>query len=109
LATRVRGAVPARPAASELRPPRSGIHKPAKRPFATLGDAERGAFRDTGRVVHSHSRTTNTEGKRCAAMPYPFNALVYRRLGLFQPRTDVWTFVAGVVLAGRGSSGSGGA
>ncbi|MEP6502599.1 MAG: oligosaccharide flippase family protein, partial [Betaproteobacteria bacterium] len=30
---------------------------------------------------------------------YPVNALVYRRYGLFQPRTDVWAFLFGGVLA----------
>jgi O-antigen/teichoic acid export membrane protein len=30
---------------------------------------------------------------------YPVNALVYRRYGMFQPRTDVWAFVLGIALA----------
>jgi O-antigen/teichoic acid export membrane protein len=30
---------------------------------------------------------------------YPVNALVYRRYGLFQPRTDAWAFLLGIALA----------
>jgi O-antigen/teichoic acid export membrane protein len=30
---------------------------------------------------------------------YPVNALVYRRYGLFQPRTDAWAFLLGISLA----------
>ena len=30
---------------------------------------------------------------------YPVNALVYRRYGMFQPRTDVWAFLLGAALA----------
>ena len=40
-----------------------------------------------------------TGGALMGVFMYPFNALVYRRLGLFQPRTDVWAFAAGAVLA----------
>jgi len=40
-----------------------------------------------------------TGGALMGVFMYPFNALVYRRLGLFQPRTDVWAFAAGAALA----------
>ncbi len=40
-----------------------------------------------------------TGGAAMGVFMYPFNALVYRRLGLFQPRTDAWIFAAGAALA----------
>ena len=39
-----------------------------------------------------------TGGALMGVFMYPFNAFVYRRLGLFQPRTDVWVFAAGALL-----------
>ncbi len=41
-----------------------------------------------------------TGGALMGIFMYPFNALVYRSLGLFQPRTDAWAFAAGAALAG---------
>ena len=40
-----------------------------------------------------------TGGALMGVFMYPFNSIVYRRFGLFQPRTDAWTFAAGVLLA----------
>jgi O-antigen/teichoic acid export membrane protein len=39
-----------------------------------------------------------TGGALMGVFMYPFNSLVYRRFGLFQPRTDAWAFAAGAVL-----------